>query len=137
MSAVVADASAHGVKLTSKRRTLLKTSLASRDETSQPAIKAVHRKGTSEPNELRGLYPASIGGKAAVVEYEPDPELRDTEQVPLLHEGGIEAFLRGEVLPYAPDAWYVPGSVKVWLRNQLHPTLLQAPAPAPPGGNTG
>ena len=28
-------------------------------------------------------------------------------------EGGIEAFLRDEVLPYAPDAWYNPASVKV------------------------
>ena len=36
-----------------------------------------------------------------VVEYEPDSELRDTEQVPLLEEGGIEAFFRREVLPYA------------------------------------
>ena len=48
-----------------------------------------------------------------MVTYEPDPDLRDTEQVPLLHEGGIEAFLRDEVLPYAPDAWYNPASVKV------------------------
>ena len=32
-----------------------------------------------------------------MVEYEPDSELRDTEQVPLLEEGGIEAFLRREV----------------------------------------
>ena len=47
-----------------------------------------------------------------VVEYEPDPELRDTEQVPLLEDGGIDAFLRREVLPYAPDAWYAPSSVK-------------------------
>ncbi len=39
------------------------------------------------------------------VEYEPDPELRDTEQVPLIEEGGIHAFFRREVLPYAPDAW--------------------------------
>ena len=113
MSAVAADARAHGVKLTTKRKTLLKTSLASRDEAAEPAIKAVHRKCASERDELRGLYLASIGGKPTVVEYEPDPELRDTEQVPLLHEGGIEAFLRCEVLPYAPDAWYVPGSVKV------------------------
>ncbi len=113
MSAVAADGRAHGVKLTTKRKTLLKTSLASRDETAEPVIKAVHRKCTSERDELRGLYPASIGGKPSVVEYEPDPELRDTEQVPLLHEGGIEAFLRNEVVPYAPDAWYVPGSVKV------------------------
>ena len=32
--------------------------------------------------------------------------------MPLLEEGGVEAFLRREVLPYAPDAWYVPSSVK-------------------------
>ena len=47
------------------------------------------------------------------MEYEPDTDLRDTEQVPLMEEGGIEAFLRREVLPYAPDAWYVPDKVKV------------------------
>ena len=27
--------------------------------------------------------------------------------------GGIDAFLRREVLPYAPDAWYQPDSVKI------------------------
>ncbi len=113
MSAVVADATTHGVKLTAKRKTLLKTYLAARDETAEPVIKAVHRTGTVEPDPLRGLFPASVGGKPAIVEYEPDPDLRDTEQVPLLQDGGIEAFLRQEVLPYAPDAWYVPGSVKV------------------------
>jgi type I restriction enzyme M protein len=31
---------------------------------------------------------------------------------PLLEDGGIEAFLRREVLPHAADAWYVEGSVK-------------------------
>ena len=113
MSAVVADATAHGVKLTAKRKTLLKTSLASPDETAEPVIKAVHRKGAAEPDALRGLYPVTIDGKPAVVEYEPDTDLRDTEQIPLLHEGSIEAFLRREVLPYAPDAWYVPDKVKV------------------------
>ena len=54
-----------------------------------------------------------INRKPAVVEYEPDPDLRDTEQIPLLEDGGIEAFLQREVLPYAPDAWYVPDSVKI------------------------
>ena len=33
--------------------------------------------------------------------------------MPLTEEGGIDAFLRREVLPYAPDAWYAPDSVKV------------------------
>ena len=48
-----------------------------------------------------------------MVEYEPDTDLRESEQIPLTEEGGIEAFLRREVLPYAPDAWYVPSSVKI------------------------
>ena len=41
------------------------------------------------------------------------PDLRDTEQVSLTEEGGIEAFIRREVLPYAPDAWYVQDSEKI------------------------
>lgn len=84
---------------------------AERSDDAPPVIKKIHRKGT-EPDPLQGLFPATIGGKPAVVEYEPDTDLRDTEQVPLLEEGGIEAFLRREVLPHAPDAWYVAGSVK-------------------------
>ena len=111
MSAVATDAGVHGVKLTAKRKTLLKTSLASRDETAEQVIKKVHRKEAA-PDALRGLYPVTIDSKPAVVEYEPDTNLRDTEQIPLLEEGGIESFIRREVLPYAPDAWYAPTSVK-------------------------
>lgn len=33
-----------------------------------------------------------------------DKTLRDKEQVPLTYEGGIEAFVRNEILPYTPDA---------------------------------
>lgn len=69
-------------------------------------------KGTAA-DPLHGLFQAAINGKRAVVEYEPDPDLRDTEQIPLLEDGGIEAFLRREVLPHAPDAWYVESSVKI------------------------
>jgi type I restriction enzyme M protein len=81
------------------------------DESAPPVIKKVHKRGTA-PDPLRGLFEATIDGKRCVVEYEPDPDLRDTEQVPLLEDGGIEAFLRREVLPHAPDAWYDPESVK-------------------------
>ncbi len=84
---------------------------AGRSETAPPVIKKILRKGT-EPDPVRGLFAATVKGKPVVVEYEPDTELRDTEQIPLLEEGGIEAFLRREVLPYAPDAWFVPDSIK-------------------------
>ena len=47
-----------------------------------------------------------------MVEYEPDTNLRDTEQIPLLEEGGIDGFLRREVLPYVGDAWYQTNKVK-------------------------
>jgi len=33
-----------------------------------------------------------------------DPKLKDTEQIPLLYEGGIDAFLGKEVYPYLPDS---------------------------------
>jgi type I restriction enzyme M protein len=84
---------------------------AERADDAPPVITKIHKKGTA-PDPLRGLFEATIGGKPAVVEYEPDADLRDTEQVPLLEEGGIEAFIRREVLPHAPDAWYLEGSVK-------------------------
>jgi type I restriction enzyme M protein len=68
-----------------------------------PVIKKIHKHGIPDP--LHGLFEKMIDGKTAVVEYEPDPGLRDTEQVPLPEEGGIEAFFKREVLPYAPGAW--------------------------------
>ena len=83
-----------------------------RSETAAPVIKRIHR-GAAEPDPLRGLFAATIGGREVVVEFEPDNELRDSEQIPLTENGGIEGFMRREVLPYAGDAWFVAGSVKV------------------------
>jgi type I restriction enzyme M protein len=85
---------------------------AERAEDAPPVIRKLHRKGTV-PDPLRGLFEVTINGKPTVVEYEPDPDLRDTEQVPLLEEGGIEAFIRREVLPHVGDAWYLADNVKV------------------------
>jgi type I restriction enzyme M protein len=84
---------------------------AERDESAPPVIRKVHKRG-AEPDPLRGRFETTLDGKRCVVEYEPDGDLRDTEQVPLLEEGGIEAFIRREVLLHAPDAWYDPESVK-------------------------
>jgi type I restriction enzyme M protein len=112
MSAVEADAEQHKVKLTSKRRKLLKDALAKRDEKAVEVIKRILKKDT-EADPIRGRFDQTIADKEAVVEYEADAELRDTEQVPLLEEGGIEAFIRREVLPYATDAWYDAESVKI------------------------
>jgi len=85
---------------------------AERAEDAPSVITRIHKKSTPA-DPLRGLFTATIEGKPVVVEYEPDPDLRDTEQIPLLEEGGTEAFLRREVLPHVADAWYDPDSVKI------------------------
>ncbi len=82
-----------------------------RNDNATPVIRKIHKKGVAA-DPLRGLFETIIKGKPAVVEYEPDPDLRDSEQIPLLEEGGIDAFIRREVLPYAPDAWYTPDNIK-------------------------
>ena len=105
------DADQNSVKLTSKRRKLVQTMLAKRDDKAREVIKRIHKKGL-DADPVRGKFAASIEDKPVIVEYEPDSELRDTEQVPLLEEGGIEAFIRREVLPYAEDAWYDAETVK-------------------------
>ena len=83
-----------------------------KDGTAAPIIKKV-LPASAEANPLWGKVTMILNGKPAVVEYEPDTDLRDTEQVLLRHPGGIEAFLQEEVLPYAPDAWYNPEAVRV------------------------
>lgn len=61
-------------------------------------MKEKHERGEDAPPVIRKK-------SKGVIEYEPDPDLRDTEQIPLLEEGGIEAFFAREVLPHVPDAW--------------------------------
>ena len=83
-----------------------------RNEAAPPVIRKIHKRGTRAA-PLHGLFRTTVNRRPTVVEYESDAGLRDTEQIPLQEEGGIEAFLRREVLPYAADAWYWPDSVKV------------------------
>lgn len=88
-----------------------------RDESAPPIIKKVLPYAAT-PDPLYGRYEAIIDGRVRVVEYEPDTELRDTEQVPLtepagVYADGIEAFFRREVEPYAPDAWIDETKTKI------------------------
>ena len=98
-------AEAMELKLTAKREKLLQGSLAERDEAAAPVVKKIHKSGKAKADPLHGCYKVNVGGKPCIVEYETDTDLRDTEQIPLLEEGGIEAFIQREVLPHATDAW--------------------------------
>ena len=102
-----------GRKLSATELKLILKAVSWRVEKAPPVITKIHKPGKVKPDPLRGLYEATIGGKECVVEYEPDTDLRDTEQVPLLEEGGIEAFIRREVLPYTKDAWLDESKTKI------------------------
>jgi type I restriction enzyme M protein len=102
-----------GVRLSAADLKGIIAAVSWRDESAPPVIKKIHKPGKSQPDPLHGLYEVTIARKSFVVEYEPDSELRDYEQIPLLEEGGIPAFIRREVLPYTPDAWIVEADTKI------------------------
>ncbi len=77
-----------------------------------PIIKRIHASHVHAAPR-NGLFEHKIKGKIKVVEYEADTALRDTEEVPLLHDGGIEGFFTTEVLPYSPDAWIDDSKTKI------------------------
>lgn len=70
------------LKLTQRDWKLVRDIFTEKDETAEPVI---------------------LERTAEGVIYEPDSELRDTEEVPLKEE--IQAYFEREVLPYVPDAW--------------------------------
>ncbi len=101
------------LKLGGAEMKLLLRAVSWRDDTAPPVISKVHKPGKAEADPMRGLFEGKVDGRSCVVEYEPDPDLRDTEQIPLLEEGGIHAFIAREVLPYAPDAWIKEDATKI------------------------
>ena len=60
---------------------------------------------------------------------EPDPELRDTESVPL--KEGINAYLQREVLPHVRDAWIDESKTKVGYEIPLNRHFYQYEPPRP------
>jgi type I restriction enzyme M protein len=100
-------------KLSSTDRKQILKAVSWRVETAPPVIAKVHKPGKTKTDPLHGMFAVKVDGKDAIVEYEPDPDLRDIERVPLLEEGGVEAFIRREVLPFAPDAWIRKDATKI------------------------
>ena len=72
-----------GISLSATEKKTICNAVSWKDESAQPVIKKRERDGT--------------------LHYEPDPELRDIENVPLTQE--IDNYFQTEVLSYIPDAW--------------------------------
>ncbi|MFZ3136963.1 MAG: class I SAM-dependent DNA methyltransferase [Thermodesulfovibrionales bacterium] len=102
-----------GRKVSAADLKLILRAVSWRVETAPPVIAKVHKPGKTTIDPLHGRYDSKLDGKKCVVEYEPDSDLRDTEQIPLLEPNGIEAFIRREVLPYTPDTWIKEDATKI------------------------
>jgi type I restriction enzyme M protein len=96
-----------------------------RDEAAPAVMKRIYRPGSAEADPLRGLSETTIDGRRCVVEYEPDPSLREVERVPLTTPDGIDGFVAREVLPWAQDAWWDPTSVKIGYEINFNTTFAK------------
>lgn len=123
---IVDDAlKALGQKLAAAARKQILNAISWRDERAEKVVKKVHKLNASKLNELLsqlGTTRDKLGdyGYMAMnqesatgeyIEYEPDSELRDTENVPLALDASLSAssvihdyFIR-EVRPHVDEAW--------------------------------
>ena len=72
----------------------------------------MYKPGKVKVDPLRGLFETTVDGKPIDCRVH-DPTCGTREEVPLLEEGGIEAFIRREVLPYTSDAWVKEEATKI------------------------
>jgi type I restriction enzyme M protein len=128
-SSVNAVVEKHDINLSPPELKLILRTVSWRVPTAPAVVAKVHKAGKTKPNPHYGLYEADISGKKAVIEYEPDTELRDIEQVSFLEAPasgllgelpteatatvGIETFFCREVLPNTPDAWIKDDGTKI------------------------
>jgi type I restriction enzyme M protein len=108
-TAVDAAAEELGLRLSGADRKAILAAASWRNPDAVPVVRKriKPKKGQtlSEEAVLYGTFAVLDGGEKVWVEYEPDPELRDTENVPLTEPGGVSAFFEREVKPHVPDAW--------------------------------
>lgn len=95
-----------GIKLDAKEKKQLLDAVSWKNPEAEAVIKKV-LKETAKPKY--GAFETTINGKPAVVEYQPDGDLRDNENVPLdpskPTSSLIESYFDREVAPHVPDAW--------------------------------
>ncbi|MBR9829915.1 MAG: SAM-dependent DNA methyltransferase, partial [Oceanospirillales bacterium] len=94
------------IKLDAKQKKQLLDAITWKNPEAERVIKKV-LKETAQPNY--GAFEAMVNGKTVVVEYQPDSDLRDYENIPLdptkRVEELIEDYFYREVAPHVPDAW--------------------------------
>jgi type I restriction enzyme M protein len=102
-----------GDKLAAGDRKALLRGLSWADPEAPEVIKRISKPDKVPAGPMFGYFKREIDGKIMTVEFEPDPDLSDFENVPLAEPDGVAGFIAREVLPYSPDAWVDPKSEKI------------------------
>ncbi len=92
-----------GIKLDAAEKKQITAAVSWKNPAAAKVIKKIHK--TGKPDPFYGRF--AVDGQ--IVEYQPDSELRDFENVPLDPNQTVdalnEAYFQKEVLPHVPDAW--------------------------------
>ncbi len=106
-AALKAACKAQGITLDTKEKKQITTAVSWKNPEAEKVIKKVHK--NTEANPLYGMFEVDGGNGKSVVEYKPDGDLRDNENVNLDPSQAVnalnEAYFKKEVQPHVPDAW--------------------------------
>lgn len=92
------------IKLDSKDKKQLLDAITWKNPEAERVIKKQQDK-SKDKREIYGYFPSA--SKDKLIEYQPDSDLRDYENVPL--KENIETYFEREVSPHVPDAWIDAG----------------------------
>ncbi len=102
-AAIKAACKAQGIKLETKEFKQITAAASWKNPEAEKVIKKVHK--NTEANPVYGLF--DVDGQT--IEYKPDGDLRDNENVALDPSQSVnalnEAYFHREVQPHVPDAW--------------------------------
>jgi type I restriction enzyme M protein len=94
------------IKLDAKDKKAITSAVSWKNPAAEKVIKKIHK---AKANPLYGLFEVERDGKKQTVEYKPDGDLRDNENVSLDPTQTVnalnEAYFIKEVQPHVPDAW--------------------------------
>lgn len=100
---VKAACKALNLKLETKELKAITAAVSWKNPDAEKVIKKIHKNAAA--NSIYGLF--EVDGN--VIEYKPDGDLRDNENVPLDPSQSVndinEAYFKKEVQPHVPDAW--------------------------------
>ena len=106
-AAIKSACKTQNLKLESKELKAITTAVSWKNPEAEKVIKKIHKTGSANP--FYGLFEVELDGKKQVVEYKPDGDLRDNENVNLDPTQTVnalnEAYFIKEVQPHVPDAW--------------------------------